>query len=262
MITPPTLTATTFLKQFPTGRTKPCVFECVDHDGAPAGDYVVKLWANMEVPAVASMSEMVGALLAEELGLNVPAPAFIEIDPALADVVQELDVRQSVRGSAGINFGSAYKSGGYSAWQPGRRVPDGMHKQAFEVFAFDALIDNPDRRREKPNLLENGEEVVVIDHELAFSFIYELFPSSTPWELAKADHLYKHIFYADLQRLIIQSGRIRKAVAGFTRSHWDELEGILPDAWRSDRCEKVRDHLLGIISTDCAIASRPKQRGL
>lgn len=157
MITPPTLTATTFLKQFPTGRTKPCVFECVDHDGAPAGDYVVKLWANMEVPAVASMSEMVGALLAEELGLNVPAPAFIEIDPALADVVQELDVRQSVRGSAGINFGSAYKSGGYSAWQPGRRVPDGMHKQAFEVFAFDALIDNPDRRREKPNLLENGK---------------------------------------------------------------------------------------------------------
>ena len=121
MITPPTLTATTFLKQFPTGRTKPCVFECVDHDGAPAGDYVVKLWANMEVPAVASMSEMVGALLAEELGLNVPAPAFIEIDPALADVVQELDVRQSVRGSAGINFGSGLQVGrvlSVAAWAP------------------------------------------------------------------------------------------------------------------------------------------------
>lgn len=39
------------------------------------------------------------------------------------------------------------------------------------MFAFDALIDNTDRRVVKPNLLTGSDDLFVIDHELAFGFL-------------------------------------------------------------------------------------------
>lgn len=247
MVQPVHLSATTFLKQFTSGRTGPCVFECVDDAGEPAGEYVVKLQANMNAGATASMFEMIGALLADELGFSVPQPAIVEIAPELADGISDLAVRGPVRESAGLNFGSEFKTGGYAVWQPGRRVADHLLSQAFDVFAFDALIENPDRRPEKPNLLENGDEMVLIDHEAAFSFIFALGTDSEPWTLSQAGFLTNHVFFPDLKSLIPQFDRIHSALEAFTQDQWDQMEGILPEAWKSGWCATVRDHLLAVI---------------
>ena len=165
------VTAVHFLKQLESGRTRPCVFHCENEGGSSAGEFVVKLRANQSTGDGAAMFELVGSLLAQQLGIRVPRPAVVDISPDLAPGIVQHDVRTSVENSAGLNFGSKFLNGGYFAWQPRRKIPINMLGQAFETFAFDALIENPDRSNDNPNILENGEHMVLLDHELAFSFL-------------------------------------------------------------------------------------------
>jgi len=51
-----------------------------------------------------------------------------------------------------------------------------------EIFAFDLMVQNPDRRKGKPNLLRKGDELAIFDHEMAFSFLYALVPNEYPWD--------------------------------------------------------------------------------
>ncbi len=60
--------------------------------------------------------------------------------------------------------------------------------QAAHIFAFDALIQNPDRRYSNQNLLTRGNNIFVYDHELAFSFLEAILPLRHPW-LSKTRHI-------------------------------------------------------------------------
>ena len=45
---------------------------------------------------------------------------------------------------------------------------DATRPLAASILLFDAIIQNPDRRAENPNCLVQGDELRIIDHELAF----------------------------------------------------------------------------------------------
>jgi len=47
--------------------------------------------------------------------------------------------------------------------------PGVLVQTAAEVLVFDAIVQNPDRRADNPNCLVRGDEIRIIDHELAFS---------------------------------------------------------------------------------------------
>lgn len=42
----------------------------------------------------------------------------------------------------------------------GLAIPDKIKTQLYELFAFDLLIGNADRRIDKPNFLSNGEDIL------------------------------------------------------------------------------------------------------
>ncbi len=71
---------------------------------------------------------------------------------------------------------------------------------ACEIFAFDALIQNPDRRMDKPNILWKGEELYIIDHEKGFSFVYALPASIKPWQVNEISFLEKPFVLSKLKR--------------------------------------------------------------
>jgi hypothetical protein len=52
---------------------------------------------------------------------------------------------------------------------------------ATDIFAFDALIQNVDRRVTNPNLLTVGSTFYVYDHETSFSFLQAILPPPQPW---------------------------------------------------------------------------------
>jgi len=97
---------------------------------------------------------------------------------------------------------------------------------ATEVFSFDSLVQNPDRRFNNPNLLTRGNEIFVLDHELAFSFLLDILASVEPWRLEGQRYLSDHVFYRALKSKVID-------ITGFTDTlaalPGPALDGILND---------------------------------
>src|SRR5690606_15432338 len=85
--------------------------------------------------------------------------------------------------SLGYNFGNHYMKEGYQALVRGQKIPADLIDRLKDVFAFDVLISNSDRRIEKPNLLTNGRQELSFDNEFAFSFTLWLtvLRNKEPW---------------------------------------------------------------------------------
>jgi HipA-like kinase len=169
----PHLVAATYHRKMSSGRTKPMLFSCEDQKGNPAGEFVVKLKGGVNNGVTGLTSELLSSLLAEFLGIAAPEPALIDLDSSLAEVLPERDAEEAeiIRKSAGVNFWTRLRTGGYRIWPVDMAIPIGLRQEAVDIFAFDALIQNPDRRYDNPNILWRDEEMFVIDHESAFSFI-------------------------------------------------------------------------------------------
>ena len=183
-----TLQATTFHRFMANGRTSPALCSCEDSVGNVVGDYLVKLRGGMERGAIALASELVASRLASYFAISVPEPALVHIEADFAQQVvgTEPSHAKLMQASIGLNFGSRYLTHGVT-WPVDKSIPEAMWTSAVSIFAFDALIQNPDRKFRNPNLLGRGDELFLFDHELAFSFIEALFPQAEPWRLAQFD---------------------------------------------------------------------------
>lgn len=155
----PTVFAESYHSCFATGRTKPCVFTCVDSQGNLFGEYVVKLKGNIETGSAGLLREIIASCLAQFLGLPVPKPAIISVDPEIANIIPDPLIAESIRRSGGLNFGTQNISGGFVTWPVGKSIPNSLHQLALETFVFDMLIQNPDGRINKPNLLWKEDQV-------------------------------------------------------------------------------------------------------
>ncbi len=91
-------------------------------------------------------------------------------------------VGNRVAKSVGLNFGTKYLTG-YRTWPRGQTIPHSLHAAALDLFAFDALIQNPDRGADRPNLLTGNDRILAIDHDSAFSFIHALGGPGVPSDL-------------------------------------------------------------------------------
>lgn len=190
--------------------------------------------------------EFVAAQLAAHLQIPMPEPALIEIDPRLAEVVQEEEVANRIRTSAGLNFGTKFLSAGYVIWQRDDAIPSSLRQIASEVMAFDAVIDNADRCRQNPNLLWNGDELFVFDHEKAFAFTRLIGAPQDPFEYESMRFLRNHPLHADLRgRAIDLSGFIDR-LEDLLDSHIDEILGAIPSAFGGEYVEEIRQWLVKV----------------
>lgn len=94
-------------------------------------------------------------MLAQFFNIYIPPPAIILIEEDLAKAVAETvsDPRRAdiIKKSVGFNFGSSFVPN-ISSWPVDKHVPAVMRDDAARIFAFDALIQNPDRQFVNPNL--------------------------------------------------------------------------------------------------------------
>lgn len=232
------------------GRTKPAVFLCEDLDGNSAGEFVVKLRGGIDSGVVGLTCELLSSLLAEKLGIRTPNPAIVEIDPAIGALLgaRDSEMARIIRNSGGLNFGSEVLVGGYSVWPIDKSVPASLKLPAGEIFSFDALIQNPDRKVKNPNFLWKGDEVFLIDHELVFSFLYQIGERADPWSLqgSAGDFLNDHVFYRELKAQEIDLARFQGALEAISD---DDLTGMfdqIPREWNNDGVSKISSHLRSV----------------
>ncbi|HEV2495866.1 MAG TPA: HipA family kinase [Terriglobia bacterium] len=227
------------------GRTKPALFGCEDKDGNGSGEFVVKFKGGLETGVDGLTCELISSLVADDLGIASPSPALIEIDAAIARFIPEsdADVATVIRKSEGANFGTQVLVGGFPTWPTDKAIPAGLLQAATEVFAFDALIQNPDRRYDNPNLLWRDEEVFVIDHDSAFSFLYALGNQSSPWNLERAHFLEQHVFYRPLKGRFTEVERFMGALEAMSDDKISNIAEAVPLEWRTDKLPRIVRHL-------------------
>jgi hypothetical protein len=238
------------------GRTRPIICGCFDlhdPDATEEQEFVVKPYSRVTEGAAGLMKELIASLVAQRLSLNVPCPAIVQIGIDFARSVASDPESADLSCSLGANFGTEYKSDGYGVLPETSKLTAVTFPIACEIFAFDALLQNPDRMYEnnKPNFLVKGEEFVVIDHELAFSFLLDIFGDSSPWTLHKCSFLVSHVFFKRLHRKSLELDRLSGALEGLDDDFWNLTREQMPEEWMTlenvEKFEKIRTHCNSIL---------------
>jgi hypothetical protein len=227
------------------GRTSPAIFSCEGLATGEMQDYVVKLKGGMERQEVGLLCEIYASMLASYFDITCPKPAIILLEDSLAELVakETADPRraQLVIDSIGLNFGTSVITN-MSTWPVDKHVPAEMLTEAVKVFAFDALIQNPDRRFNNPNLATRGSELLVFDHELAFSFLQAIFSSPEPWKLDTERYLDDHVFAKHLKGESLAED-FKTRLSGLVRSILDSFSSQVPDEWQHPDLKRIEAHL-------------------
>ena len=235
------------MRKVHSGRTNPAIFMCEDREGNNAGEFVLKFKAGTEAGVTGLACELIASVLADKLGLLTPSPGIVDLDPAIGDLLstRDSDVTEIIRKSSGLNFGSRVLTGGYGVIPIEKSISASLKPLAAEIFAFDALIQNPDRKAHNQNLLWKGDEIFLIDHELGFAFLYQIGAFEKPWEVRSriGDFLNEHIFYRELKGQKIDLSRFQGALQETSDLDIDDIFDQVPREWNNSHVSRIRGHV-------------------
>lgn len=223
------------------GKSRPALIQCRDAHGNDAGFYVVKLFGSMESKETAFMCEFAAYHLAALLGIPTPEPAIVNIEKDFVEAM-EPNIQRQFTASICLNFATKFKSPGFSTWPIDKPIPRNIFQVCAEIFAFDVLIQNPDRTRDNPNLLCGAEEIYAYDHETAFSFIFDIMAQKNPVENLTTQNLgflKKHVFFNGLRKQEPNYARLEGAMLGVTASAFAEISHQVPKAWRNAHLDSI-----------------------
>jgi len=189
--------------------------------------------------------ELMSALLADDLDLPVPKPLIVQVEDGFHRSVTRSDIAAIAEKSVGLNFGSQRVSAGVGTWPKDKAIPVLLRPLAAEIFAFDVLTQNADRRRDNPNLLWSGEGLYLYDHEQAFSFLAGVIGWQPPWTRQGLDFYRDHVFFQQLKGLPHNWDRFSGALDALTDDRLNEYVSAIPNEWRNtnNAATKIIDYL-------------------
>jgi hypothetical protein len=226
--------ATRFDRIMTKGRTMPLLM-AADFSNGRSVELVGKFSHGGQIGAAGLAREAISAMLAADLGLPVPNPLLVAISDAFIETVPDPQAATLLQQSLRVGFGSTKLPNGYVVWPDSNSVPRRMLGQAAEIFAFDALIQNGDRRPQNPNLQFKGQEIAIYDHELAFIWEEVLF-WKPPWEAGGLDHIAKpnqHVFFTAIKSQVIDFSRFIGAWEAISNARLAQYQAALPVQWNA-----------------------------
>lgn len=232
-----------------TGKTKPSFVTCLRGNGERV-EVVAKFSEGCEEKEINLATEVVSAWLAADVGLPVPKPYLLQVDPAWVETIPDRESRDQIRASSPIAFGSTNVGNGFHAWSRDERISHNLLPTALAVFVFDAMTQNPDRRSDVPNCLVRGDRIFIFDHELCFRHRLML-EWKEPWEVGSLQGLKTpgaHIFYNGLRKRSKDLQPVRVAWSSLSDSRLEEYHGALPAEWGSahQRIEQALELVAGV----------------
>lgn len=255
----PTIEALSAFDLFDKGTTAPMGVWGVNTGSGERGEYVVKFKNADRMTTTSSAFELIGAWMAMELELPVVKPVLVNISPEFVETA--LKGRAGYRAalqSQGTNFGSVYQPGFSSIPATSFTLSDDMLEVAKLIYVFDLFIANTDRGHAKANVASNGTELMIYDHELAFSFsrILPFLRNPTPWILNEADKdLYLgHFFYKTLRDLQPDLTQQVSLLQRFDSAFWAKVYATLPPDWINTKVREIEPYLASIVANHAYFA--------
>jgi hypothetical protein len=187
----PIYPALAFLGELSGGSTRPWAVLALGASGKPE-KFAVKLFREYHFRQYAAIAnEVFGSVLAEDFELQCPDPVLIDFSPDFLATLPAPQLEQLRTVPLGLKFGSAFIEGSYT-FSPalGTKVLEDYDQET--IYAFDSLILNVDRRPDKPNILLQGSDSYLIDHEMTLEGISGALIqlSEERWEHYCAGHLF------------------------------------------------------------------------
>lgn len=191
--------ALTFHRPMNIGKTQPCLIDCIDQNNQ-SHEVIAKFSQNCEQKEFTLIIEAIASFLAADLNLPIPEPKLVNISAEFASTLPSTYIRVSSKSF--YAFGSSRLPSSYRIFtNPVASFTPEQMQAASEIFAFDMVIKNPDRRISNPNCLTNGVSFAIFDHDLSLrpkllSFDLE------PWEpdFLETWNYEEHIFYKSLKQ--------------------------------------------------------------
>ncbi|MGB0930780.1 MAG: HipA family kinase [Chitinophagales bacterium] len=150
------------------GSTRPCLMTVMDDKGDIAGSYVVKIFKHYNTEQYnPTNKELYGNVLAKEFDLNTPKPALIQVNNSLISQLKKSDRYKNWDIISGTYFGCELVENTLDFNQ--KALQKSEQWEIENVFAFDVLIRNVDRRVSKPNMFFKDGSIILIDHELSLN---------------------------------------------------------------------------------------------
>ena len=86
-----------------------------------------------------------------------------------------------------VGFGSLKVPNQFTRRTLGHSVSESLKPKALAALVFDTIFQNPDRASKNPNRLVSGNQLFLIDHDLAFTH-ESVLNWEPPWEMGSLTH--------------------------------------------------------------------------
>jgi hypothetical protein len=241
--------ATGYSKTFHTGANAPVLALGIIKGNQQKGSFVIKLKAGetMSDPS-ANMKELLAVFIAWELEIPVASPVLVDVSGDFLGTITDAKTLEMAKRSIGLNFGTVYIDNYQTLTIT--PPPEKLIPFAQTLFAFDLLIQNIDRTENKPNMLTNGEQIVAIDHEKAFSFIYSLFGPVEIWQLPETgkDWIKQHILRNLVKGKAFDAELFMDKCERLTPDFWAKAEELIPAEWKTEHFNTIKQKVSGFIT--------------
>ena len=246
-------------ESFESGANRPLLITGADKKGAKS-DYVVKFRGAERMSNEACMRELLATFIAAQMGIKAVSPVVVHVSEMFVELLKDTNTWQYANKSLGFNFGSEYIKR-FSTIIPAQDLNNHQLEFAQTIFAFDIFIQNPDRTIEKPNMMTDGTEIVIYDHELAFSFIHNIFPSPSPWEIQPVDleWIRKHCLLPKIKGKEFDYKELSQRFNNLDEHFWDTARALTPDEWLSDQFDRIKQHITAICNNRKAFITELKK---
>lgn len=220
-------------KIFATGANQPLLLRGFCQQTGREEDYVLKGSGGERMGPAAFERELLGSYAAWQVGLRAVEPVQVTVMPEFAELLRGQPAYELIAKSVGHNYGSVFHQG--REFVTGQPLSTTELEQAKLIFAFDVLIQNPDRRPGKQNMLADGTSIVLLDHELAFSFTQALFPARYPWLIPDEDlrWIRNHYFFPYLRGKRIDFRPLGVNLQQLDVDFWAQAQLHVPPEWRT-----------------------------
>lgn len=169
------------------------------------------------------ISELLGGMIAKQLGLQIPELVFANLDVDFGRTEPDEEIQDLLKFSEGLNLGLHFLSGAL-AYEPSVKIEPLL---ASKIVWLDAFITNIDRTFKNTNLLIWKRELWVIDNGASFYFHHS-------WQNFDAAARSPFVYVRD-HVLLSQASRLAEADAFaktvLTADFFRALVNLLPEDW-------------------------------
>lgn len=245
--------AMTFHKPMANGKTKPCLLDGYSLSNSESVEVVTKFTEGCEEKSFTLVVEAFANFLACDLNLPIPESKLVQItDDFVGAINTDPPLKYMITNSKPYAFGVRRLPSSFTTLtNPLFKLTQEQLQSALEIFIFDMLIKNPDRKIDNPNCLTNGTSFAIFDHDLSLRpkiFSWDL----EPWEngYMQSPEIRKHIFFTSLkgvsENLDISSFIL--AWKNLTDERLAEYRDAIPEEWINTYESKVDEVLVFIKS--------------